>query len=303
MSNPTPNSILQERVEKAAKVMKASPDDVWKALEEIGIEKDDEDALALLEADTTTQEDADPKFLDVGIKKARFRAGWAILKGKSQKTKDKPETSTTDSTTAELIKTLRSVKQYKDKELLEAYGPDCSSDVLDEIRRRSNDRPFLVYDGENLDVDTSLEMLRVARRQPTNEQHVFHREGKSKVVRLLRPGQFPTLWIEESPIHPEVILVDGYCHKCDNSWSGVSMDDRVIVRIAVDVDGVDVSSKARIHELITRIRESGADFLLDVPSVKVRYDELEELNRLPILRRRATSGGGKDPLFVKHRTY
>jgi hypothetical protein len=45
-----------------------------------------------------------------------------------------------------------------------------------------------------------------------------------------------------------------------------------------------------------------ADLLLEMPAVKDRYEELKELNRLPILKRRPSSGGKKqDPFFVHNR--
>lgn len=299
MSSNTP-SPLQERVAQASKVMRMTEDEMWSYLSTLGIDKDGEDSLSLIEAETTRAEDAIGVF--VGVPAPRFHAGWAILKGKSKK-----EVSSANGT-EELIKSLRPIEQYSDQELVAEYGPEASSRVVDELRRRSKDNPFVVFSDEAVDQEMTLKMLRLARRSLTHDAHSYlDAEGKSKTYRLFRIGQFPAVWIDESPIHPDVILADGYCHRCQNTWDGIEEKDRIIVRVACDVGGVDVGSAAKIHELISKIREKkSADFLLEVPVISARYEELSENNRLPILRRRATAtgpDGKRDPLFVKHRTY
>lgn len=294
-----PSDVLTQRVEAAAQAMKIAVDEAFEKLAKLGIEKDDEDALALLEAETTTSQDAQDAF--DGVPVARFRAGWAILKGKAKKTE---EASGEAASLGDVLSSLKDIRRYKDAELLDAYSPDASTEIYDELNKRSHNRPFLVYDGETLNKDLSLKMLREARSKETNPTHSFLKDGKTVTVRLLRVGEFPQLWLYQSPIHPDIILVDGYCSECDNTWEGVSMDDRVIVRVAVDADGVDVGSKAKIHELIQRVRKEGANFLLDVPAVKLRYDELKDIGRLPTLRQRpGTSASGTQDPFYQHKTY
>ena len=314
MSTKDNVSQLSKRVKDASKVMKVTEDVMYDLLLQLGIDKDEDDSLALLEAETTTLQDAqevfclhpgwapDPENTKVPV--ARFKAGWFVLKGTSKKKIEDKDPSQT--TSEALLKELRDVRRYKDTELLDEYNPECSTEIIDELNKRSRGNSFLVYNDEELNKEISLEMLRIARRQDTSDRHTYLKNGRTVTVRLLRVGEFPHIWVEESPIHPDIELQNGYCDKCQNTWDGIEIEDRIIVRVAVDCGGIDVDSSARIHELIKKIRENkNANFLLEVPAIQARYDDLKEIERLPVLRRRAGGlGGAKDPFFVvKHRTF
>lgn len=303
---------LSERISSAARVMGVKDDVVRKSLEEIGIclvEPDtDGDGLALLEAETTMEKDAEPFFLSMGVKISRFKAGWAILKGRGAKI-----TETRDSDTiSDLVKSFKPLSQYSDKELLSQYGPDCSSEIVDQLKKRSYDRPFVIYleDGLTMDEVNTLEMLRLSRRQETKTTHVVNKKLENgsytnRPVRVYQAGEFPCLWLEESPIHSNVILVDGYCDKCQISWKKVKDKDRVIVRVAAMVNALSMHLSA-IHDLATRIiAEDSAEFILNIPAVKMLYQELEENGRLPVLRKRpsTSSSGVKDPFFTAHHSH
>lgn len=305
------HTTLQDRITKASEVMKITEEQLWQYLSKIGICKDDADALSLLEAETTREGDARNSFCDtyntskgeVPVPVVRFLAGWAILKGKAKGAESNKEVSSN----AELIACLRPIAQYSDTELLEKYDIDASSEIIDELDRRSQSRPFIVYDvnKENIDIENTLRMLKVARRKETKQKHVL---PNGKPVLLYCAGQFPMLFVEESPIHPGVILTDGYCDECGQNWSGISLEDRIIVRVAVMAEAIE-TTKASINKLINQIRigdgdhvSPGTESLLDIPDVKFLYDELKENGQLPVLRKRASSsqdGSHRDPCFVR----
>jgi hypothetical protein len=292
---------LQARVQQASKVIKITEEQAWECLEELGIEKEDEDGIALLEAETTKENDAKEVFKKYA-KPARFAAGWRILKGKTEKQKtDNP--SMTD-----VIQTFRPIHTYKDRELLEQYGPEASSEIIDELLKRSHGRPFIIYkeDGETIDLHNSVLMLRTARRHETKQYHVLLRDsGSTEQVRLYRADEFPKMWLEECPIHHGTILTDGYCDKCNNTWKGIHDSKRVIVRVACDL-GVKYDLRG-IHELMKALRECGSieeHPIMDIPKVALRLKELQEEDNMPKLKKRlsASSMGKQDPLF-QHKTY
>lgn len=288
---------LEQRVQKAAKVMKITEDELWAGLGEMGIGKGDEDALELIEAETTTEADAQKAFCDHHVPDVRIRAGWAILRGRQN---DEKPTTHAEVTASSL---MRPTTQYKDEELIGAYGEECSSDILDELNRRSSGRPFVVFDEDGkVDAEMSLRMLRIARRQPTSPQHVVMKDGKSISLRLHPVGAFPTFWVEECPIHPNVILVDGYCEECDETFDGISEGDRKAIRIYADVVGSAVMDRQFVHDMLKRVRKDGSGYLLELPAAFRRFNELEEIERLPVLRRRpSTMGGKKDPFYMHNR--
>jgi hypothetical protein len=292
---------LEQRVQKAAKVMKITEDELWAGLGEMGIGKGDEDALELIEAETTTEADAQKAFCGQGpdhhVPAVRIRAGWAILRDRQN---DEKPTVHAEITASSFV---RPITQYKDEELIGAYGEECSSDILDELNRRSSGRPFVVFDeGGKVDAEMSIRMLRIARRQPTSPQHVVMKDGKSVSLRLHPVGAFPTFWVEECPIHPDVILVDGYCEECDETFDGISEGNRKAIRIYADVVGSAVMDRQFVHDMLERVRKDGSGYLLELPAAFRRFNELEEIERLPVLRRRPSSAGGKkDPFYMHNR--
>lgn len=301
---------LQQRIEAAAKVMGIPIEHVLVHLSELGI-TNDEEGISLLDADTTTEVDAKAIFVEgraLGgtngiipflVKIARFKAGWAILKGKSQ------ELPSEKAGVEQLLEALKPSEQAPDEKLLEKYGPDCAESVFDQLKKRSKGRPFIIFDedkGENkVDIPSSVNLLRIARRQDTPSTFLVDRVGGQKMVRPYAVGEFPNVWFEECPIHGDVILADGYCEKCQQSWKGVFQDDRVIVRVAKTA-GVIREGYQDIHDLIEGLQKGfAATGLMKLPLVQKTYSELEEDNNLPRLRRKI-SRGKSDP-FGSHRTY
>lgn len=278
-SNTNPTS-LQARVDQAAKVMGITPDAAWQLLGELGIEKDSPDALSLLEAETTTEGDARRYFVDPGkVKIARFKAGWSILKGKGS------DASPKDASIGDLIKSMRTPAQMSDEELLNAYGPDCPATVCDELQKRSQGRAFIVFDGEKVNVAGSSILLKMSRTRETPADYPVN----GKTVRTFRVGEFPMLWIEECPIHRDVVLANGYCEKCGQDWSVVPNDDRVAVRVAVNMAAVGADTLADIAKIVAGVQEKGSAYVLGIGKVRLEYDELAEEHELPVLRHRFSS--------------
>ena len=130
------------RVEAAAKAMKVKAEVVVEALRVLGIDCVD-DAIEMLEDPAAAEKDANKVFCgEKGVKIVPFRRGWRILKGKE--TESDPQPQQPDGTQA-LVAALRPVEQYKDKELIEQYGPDCESRIAEELRKRTHDRRFVIF--------------------------------------------------------------------------------------------------------------------------------------------------------------
>lgn len=292
---PVSDSILtlQKRAEHAGLVMKIKPAEVLSLLAEMGIEED-EDGLYLLQSETTKEDDAKPVFVDRGgVPIAKFRLGWAVLKGENKETAAKSETA------------KRPVTQWSDEDVIKAYGPDAPINVIAEVKKRGDDKRFIVFfpDG-GVDVETTVTLLRLARRQVIPETY----QVKGNLVRVYRVGEFPTVKFEECPLHGETLLVDGYCDKCKMSWKDIEGDLRIRIRVAkmaIPTLGDDYEKRMELfeklgkgnnHELLPQILNSAP--------VNMLFAELKADGKLPILTRRTSSSmsGNGDPFFV-HRTY
>ena len=307
VARPHPTK-FEERITQAAKVMGISIDDLWRYLGALGIDND-QDGQALLEAETTQEGDARAVMVEgksgwpIGekapqlVKIARFKAGWAVLKGKGTDKTEKTEL-------IQIMDALRPAAQLSDRDLLEKYGQDCPWDILEQLKLRSQGRACIIFkeDGETIDVDTSLTLLREAKRKDTPLTYCVTTSIGISARRTYRIGEFPMMFVEECPIHQNTLLTNGYCDDCKLSWLKITQEDRIIVRVAHDAGAID-TNPAKIYELFKKIEEKNASFLLEIPVIELRYRELKEENKLPILRRKISRQSGGDPFFVNHRTF
>ena len=270
--------------------MKKTPKHVYNMLAQIGVDRDDT-GLSLLDAETTKEEDAKPIFVDTGkVPIAKFRMAWAILKGQSKTAAARSESS------------KRPVSQWSDEAVVGAYGPDAPVNVIAELKKRGDDKRFVVFDADGgIDVDTTVTLLRLSRRQAIPETY----EVKGNLVRVHRVGEFPQIHFEECPLHEEVLLANGYCEKCKASWAGISDEHRVRVRVAKMADGTFGKEPSLRLQMIADLRDGKLPFVVTQGEAKMLYDELSEDGMLPNLKRRASSraNGSSDPFYVTHRTF
>ena len=296
------NQELVERIQAASKVMRITDKDVCDRLKLLGIIWTEDDALDLLLSETTTEEDALKVF--AGIPIARFRAGWALLKGRKTETQGDP----TGEQSEGILKLLRPVDQWSDEDLINAYDQNCSTKIFTELRERSKNRRFVAFDENGrCNKKITLQLLRITRRQPIGETW----QGDDGLVLKIYPaGEFPMPLVEECPFHEDIILVDGYCEKCMESWKGVTHPDRILARLAKPYVGDSWQNAMWISDLIKKLKTCvGNNNLNDNPLFSVKkavldYRELKEENRLPVLTRKLsqTRHGKSDPFHV-HREY
>jgi len=297
---------LNSRIEEASKVIttkNATQQNIsnylTEVLNKIGID-DSEIGVKVLESDTTTFEMFEQEFLkgsidfDNGlaltvnacqIPVARLKFAWEVLKGKSSK-KESKETTLND---------LKPIGQWDDLTLLERFSRDCPIAVEEELAKRAKGRFVIIFnDDESVDVENSLYMLRKARVQETPATF-FVREDLKQVFRV---GEYPLEVFYECPIHPQTLLVDGYCDECSKKWSIEEYDRNVLLRLVVDSDEV---SDIRPYKNMA-FNELAKEF----PKVFIQYKELKTEGKLPSLKRKLSRSKSGDPFRVvsaNHRTY
>jgi len=141
--------------------------------------------------------------------------------------------SSSDSDVTNLMKEIVSGSRLKsdwsDKELLEKYDRD-EVEIAKILSTRTRGRPCVVFEENgNVNVDVSLKLVKIARRQPTAETHSVG----DKEVWVFAAGKFPSKPVDASPFYPNLPLVDGYCSKSSTDWNGVSKKLQVLVYIQV----------------------------------------------------------------------
>jgi hypothetical protein len=217
---------------------------------------------------------------------------WSILKGAGTTEEQK------EPNLAEVIAELKPIGQWNDQRLLEAYNSTCETGIITELTARSNDRPFIVFLNEAegvVDIATSNLLLREARRRITPSQF----KVGNTLKRVYKAGEFPSLVLTECPFHSHVLLFDGFCDECGQSWKGVSYEAMQFARIVAEL-----SEQPSDSPSLTRFLKSAKEGTMqdDYPKVKLEFDERQEDNKLPNLKRRtATHGGVSDPFHCNKR--
>ena len=279
----------REYEDEEGNILLESEEYIWSRLENLGIYKT-EDSHEILVSYDCTEGDARRVFCENGkpnIPVTRFKRVWRILKGSTPETKE--ESTETPNEMSSLIDAMKPIGQWKDDRLLSEYGPECSSEVEEELRRRSKNRRFVVFSNEGIHEihqELSLKFLRSARRLE-NAETFIHSDGK--MYRLYEAGQFPSLVYDTCPIHSNQVLMDGYCDQCSVSWADVPENARIFVRVMIE-EGEDPTSSFEIRQLIADAKNGFDSLMTTYPKVGIAYNERNTEERLPSLKVRHLGG-------------
>ena len=301
------NSDLIRRIKEASKVMRIKEEDLTSVLADLGVGIEDDDATDIIEQSLAWEEAKGP-LVAKGVKLARFNAGWTVLCGREFPPKP-PQGLTLgnpgNDSLVELIKSQRPASQWKSEELLTAYSEDCPEDVISELSRRAKDEPVIVFqDNGKINVDASLALLKQVRSGGKIPDMYISKnvDGEQCVTKTCRVNEWPMKFIEECPIHDDVVLAAGFCEKCQANWQNISLVNRQIVRVAADEEVVPDNPMV-IIALIEEIEKEGNSPLLKVPSVKLSWEERSKDGDLPKLTRRLSRDKKNADPFFYHKKY
>ena len=296
---------------------------IWNRLSLIGL-YNDQDSYDMMMSEIFKEEDGRLAFCESEkphIPLIRFKKIWSILKrrdsdsvledvmsGKNVSNMELEEAANHENMKAfhshnALIDSLKPIGQLTDEELLKRYNPECSSDVVEELLRRSKGRPFVAFDNEKegkINLEVSLRMLKESRKR----EMPIHYKVSDLLFRLFVAGVFPSLVFYECPVHKGVLLLDGYCDECGHSWEGVDYKVRQFVRLIVEL-GQCPKERPSLRQLIADARSCTADEMnaleLDYPNVATVFRERCEEDNLPSLRSRTafSSVGSSDPCHFR----
>ena len=142
-----------------------------------------------------------------------------------------------------------------------------------------------------IDVETSLSMIKMARRQETPKTFIV----ESELQILYAIGEFPADLFYECPVHADVLLVEGYCEECEQVWENFEANRRKYSFIRLIVQ--------RGFVLLTQLIEKKIDELAKMsPKIWIEFAQLEEEENLPRLKRRISKSKQGDPFYVIHKT-
>jgi len=273
---------FEKRVEAFATAIRLDAAKVREILAELGADGESETSLTLIDSDEYLPfGDIRAAFVDPGHTKIGIlRVAMPHLRAKTNAEQASATTGNGDSAIHELIKSTRPKSEWSDEELLNVYD-ETSTDVADIIGKRTRGRPCIVFQKDgSVDVEVSLKLIKIAKRQPTQETHKL---DNGRLVTVYRPGVFLAKALEESPFFPGVALVDGFCSKSGTQWNGVETRDRVLCRLHAQSIETAALTKLQMSELCNAAR-TDPHFDDMVAEAVALYEKLEAQDKLPKLK-------------------
>ncbi len=268
---------------------------ILRRLAVLGIYQDEESHKLLL-SDFCTEGLARQVFCENGnpnLPVVRFKQIWSILKDQKVSEVKSEKIEGVEKLVDSIASAIKPMAAWGDKELIEKYNPECSSDIIDELDRRTKGFNFIVFSDEALgipNVETTLRMLREVRRR--GDGSMVHYKVGDSLKKLYRAGDFPSSIYNECPFHSNVLLVEGYCDECGHSWEGVNDDTRQFARITKE-KGESPKDGPSIRQFISTARNGIEELSKDYPKVRIAYDDCKAEGKLPSLRRRTSSISNK----------
>lgn len=278
---------FDSRISAFSAAIAVEEDVVREILTNLGVDGETDQSLTIMDSEEfLPMGDLRNVLVDSGHTKiAQLRCGMPHLRGKTH-LDDEPAETTNGGLSAvagaikDMVASNRPKVDWSDKELLEAYDQD-TVDIADILSKRSHGRPCIVLSKEGtVNVDVSLKLLKIAKRQSTKDKHIVD----SRSVRVYRPGEWLAKPIEESPFFRGEALVDGYCSKSGTQWNGISHINRVLVRIHVDKVETAVLSSREMRRIVDEARHLADQFEESYSEASLIYEELDKQDKLPTLK-------------------
>lgn len=309
---------LRSRVEIAAKYLGHSPEVVLKALKENGID-DDGIGIAILESETTTEESIcnifykiEPKAPSLRVKAAAFQ----LKKSEKQapKVQDFPAASppVAQPNIADILKSIRPIAQWNDRELLVEYVKTKDSEIENELHKRAKNGPFVVlktgkYEPgkEEVDLEFTLELLKEARKR-VNPTYLPNGNVFSNVFKITELNPSDRI-VELCPFCGNV-LYKGFCQECETLFTYIGEDEKAYLRLISDYGKFQAESLSDRNAAVTSARKGLEDLKVTWPSLAQKFEDLKLTNNLPRLKiienRPPTTQSVQDPFYKNgHRTF
>lgn len=163
--------------------------------------------------------------------------------------------------------TADSVVDAADDDLVRAYDPKrMTGHAANELRRRSGDRPFVVFDESGgVHRKKTLEILRelLANYPPRDVCQI-----NGVPTRLYRVGETPPELLDEHPLFPGEALYSDGKDQWGIAWGSLKLPVRQLLRYAVQTGELTVQTSDGMHDLFDRVLKEGDE---SVNHLRSRY--------------------------------
>ena len=181
-------------------------------------------------------------------------------------------------------------------ELIEAFDPEESDNPVAEIlKKKSKGNAFIVFDtGRQVNRTNTLKLLQELKEGYPPRKDI---DVDGKIKKVYKIGNLPDNFAEENPLYSgRPLRLDETCDQTGRSWSGIPLEVRQLIRLAVKSGEVEVSID-KAHDLLdVALQENAFDNLAKrYRNAAVKFDELEGTGDLPKLKVALGNAGNSHP--------
>lgn len=323
---------FEERVNKAASILKTSPEIIEKALKKLGVENDEfalgfmassalreDEIIQAIQHEEIGHDQGLPSTYESAFPLPRLRYAISILRGtapedpsaniKSPMMEEVRSQSEVKELTEAIIKGLafsKPLEQMKTDELLRAYLAEDDQDLEAELIRRSYGKRFIVVRGsDNVDIELSLEILKRARKKEEIPTSYVGADGEFLSIYTVMEYSPASRVMEESPLSPSTFLFDGYCEASGINFTGIPLECRQIMRIIAVMakDRGEALRKTEMRRMVEVARKGLQELAKEYPEEYSHFCKLKSVDMLPSLKRHRApelrKSSGRDPFGVR----
>ncbi len=180
----------------------------------------------------------------------------------------------------EIVSSNKPIGQYKTTELLEKYTVDSPQEIWDELKKRSNGLPCIIFEDGKLNVKLSNGLIQDIRKG--HKTTSVYNDGEN-FYRVYCIGCFPEDFSYVCPITGKILQTNFYSSELGLSWSGIVEECLVLIHIIAQKNP-EVRNKM-VAKMLAQSAKCGFEKLRhDWSEEALVYDELKKLNDLPSLR-------------------
>lgn len=278
---------FDSRIKAFSKALRVEEDKVREVFTDLGVDGKTGQSLTIIDSDEFLPfGDIRNAFVDDKklVKLAVLRVAIPHLRGKTE-LEVKPTTngdplSEVTGSIKEMVASNRRKEDMSDADLLKLLE-EGATEVEDILSKRTRARFCIIFDSNgNVNVEDSLPLVKLARKQETKDQHSI----RGKFVRVYRVGTYPARMLNESPFNRGHVLVDDYCADSETDWTGVCHEARVLARIQLFHCEKGRPTTRELKQICADAKQGVKHFRDEHGKAALLYDEMNSKSELPKLK-------------------
>lgn len=177
----------------------------------------------------------------------------------------------------------RQVDRMTLRELVENLDPEeYTNKIADALQKIAQGRRFIVFStGRNVDVEETFKAINALKAGYDEVAIITVNKQAKEVFRL---GELPDVEVDENPFYVgRPLRPDGTCDQTGRSWEGISLENRQLVRLAIQSGELHVNIE-NIHNIMDMLLNGEPPLRQRYRKAAIEFDKLAAKGQLPSMK-------------------